>query len=63
MTAPAGSHKQWVRPQLTVLVRSRPEEMVLAGCKSVSTWQGPNSTNIACIIFCGNPRCTNIGSS
>ncbi len=26
--------RQWQRPELTVLVRSRPEEAVLTGCKS-----------------------------
>ena len=63
VTSPRGSRREWVRPQLTVLVRSRPEEMVLAGCKSLSTWRGPNSTNLACIIFCGDPACQNIGTS
>ncbi len=29
----AETKKAWVRPELVVLVRSRPEEAVLTGCK------------------------------
>jgi hypothetical protein len=29
-----GSTRVWVTPELTVLVRSRPEESVLGGCKT-----------------------------
>ena len=63
MTSPPASRPTWVRPELTVLVRARAEESVLAACKSLATWAGPNSTNVACIIFCGNPRCQNYGTS
>lgn len=28
--------KKWKKPLLTILVRSKPEETVLAGCKNVS---------------------------
>jgi len=27
--------KQWQKPELVVLVRSKPEEAVLAGCKNI----------------------------
>ena len=30
--------KKWSKPKLLVLVRGKPEEMVLAGCK---VWHGP----------------------
>jgi hypothetical protein len=33
--------KTWKTPQLRVLVRSRPEEAVLAGCKFGSNTNGP----------------------
>lgn len=33
--------KKWRRPELTVLVRSRPEEAVLALCKTTGS-SGPN---------------------
>ena len=33
--------KQWKKPELRILVRSRPEEAVLAGCKFANSTQGP----------------------
>jgi hypothetical protein len=49
---------------LTVLVRSRPEEMVLAGCKTFGgNWANSGSSHFACIIFCGNSPCQTIGTS
>jgi len=35
----------WQRPELIVLVRSRPEEAVLAGCKIPSANSGPSRHN------------------
>ena len=32
--------KQWHKPALIVLVRRKPEEAVLGGCK-VGSWEGP----------------------
>ncbi len=37
--------KEWVTPKLTVLVRGRPEESVLAGCKHPSLGYGPDRPN------------------
>jgi hypothetical protein len=32
--------KEWVKPELTVLVRNEPEEQVLMGCKTMGgTWR------------------------
>ena len=33
--------KVWEKPQLIILYRARPEENVLAGCKTVSQSDGP----------------------
>ena len=38
-----GKKKEWVRPELLVLVRSHPEETVLAACKS-GALSGPVNT-------------------
>jgi len=43
--------KKWERPQLIVLVRGKPEEMVMAGCKScggMGPFTGPANTWFAC---------------
>lgn len=41
--------KQWQRPELTVLVRSKPEEAVLATCKNTGTGgTGPGAANVYC---------------
>jgi hypothetical protein len=34
------TRKAWSRPELIVIVRSGPEEAVLAGCKTLQTFQG-----------------------
>jgi len=36
---------------------------VLAACKSMGTWHGPNANNVACVIFCGGTDCQNYGTS
>ena len=35
----------WLRPELTALVRSRPEEAVLAACKIVASDPAPGPAN------------------
>ena len=40
---------KWVRPQLVVLGRGKPEENVLAACKNPSSHTGPSNNN------CKNP--------
>jgi hypothetical protein len=52
----------WTAPRLIVLARARPEESVLAGCKTITVWTGPGGQNLACIAaFCNN--CQRIGTS
>ena len=34
--------KKWVKPELTVLLRSKPEEAVLQACKDISSGSGIN---------------------
>jgi hypothetical protein len=51
--------KDWKKPELIVLVRSKPEEAVLAFCKNVSGYARTNGHS------CKNPNCnlsTTIGS-
>ena len=40
--------KTWQKPQLIVLVRTRPEEAILTFCKADSTGTGSQSTNQGC---------------
>jgi len=40
--------KAWQKPELTVLVRSKPEEAVLLGCKLNNKDVGASSANEAC---------------
>jgi hypothetical protein len=40
--------KTWQRPKLTILLRGRPEEMVLAGCKMTPTSTGASNKNNGC---------------
>ncbi len=37
-----GATRQWERPELVILLRGRPEENVLAGCKNHTNLTGPN---------------------
>ena len=39
--------KTWQKPQLIVLVRSKPEEAILTFCKG-TTGNAPNQTNVGC---------------
>lgn len=49
----------WTKPELTVLVRSRPEEAVLAACKVGDVRTGPsaNKKNCDAVANCGH-RCS-----
>jgi hypothetical protein len=51
----AESKKEWVTPELIVLTRSKPEEAVLSGCKSIPG-AGPESSNARCLQ--SFPSCT-----
>jgi hypothetical protein len=58
--------RTWRKPELIVLVRSRPEEAVLFACKNGgSTPVGPNYDNVRCILngsSCGT-TCDGWGAS
>ncbi len=41
--------KSWEKPELVVLVRSRPEESVLAFCKTGGASGSPVSTHVGCM--------------
>ena len=52
----------WRKPELIVLVRSKPEEAVLVGCKSLKVgFTGASSKNNMCIQ--GSLPCATICSS
>jgi hypothetical protein len=40
--------KTWQKPELIVLVRTRPEESVLAACKGGGGWTSSNNTAYDC---------------
>lgn len=53
--------REWVRPELTVIVRSMPEEAVLAACKATTGAEGPaGSTRCGAV---GASTCNTVGSS
>ena len=59
-----GERKMWEKPELVVLLRSKPEEAVLAFCKLSAGSSGP----INGAGWCGNatggcPACAVFGSS
>ena len=41
--------KEWTKPELIVLVRSKPEEAVLAACKILNSTGSVTSTDVGCI--------------
>jgi hypothetical protein len=56
--------KEWTEPELIVLVRSKPEEAVLAGCKVFTeTNYGANGTYATCSITVCLTPCTGITGS
>jgi hypothetical protein len=40
--------KPWKKPELLILERTRPEEALLNGCKTLTSQAGPNSANNQC---------------
>jgi len=61
--------KAWSKPELTVLVRSRPEEAVLNGCKMETANDGPGGGVATCHEWnpkqekCGESSCLEIAVS
>jgi hypothetical protein len=54
--------KEWKTPELIVLVRSKPEEAVLAVCKAPPTRTGPHQGDCQIRSGVGN-SCTSTGIS
>ena len=44
------SKKPWLEPELIVLVRNKPEEVVLSSCKLSGGGDGNNNDNDGCFI-------------
>jgi hypothetical protein len=57
-----GKKKEWVAPELSVLVRSHPEEAVLASCKNATVTSGPTDAFLLCIQS-GCTACSTLASS
>lgn len=58
--------KVWKQPKLIVLFKGRPEEFVLAACKTVAAMgAGPNDTvgNNCENAYTGEPTCDTLGPS
>jgi hypothetical protein len=57
--------KQWQKPELVVLLRTKPQEGVLTNCKTSSTTYVPGNPNTPCDGGISYPTCRlnfNIGS-
>jgi hypothetical protein len=52
----AGNMSIWQKPQMTVLVRSRPEEAVLTACK-LGGGSGPGTNVMGCMTDQGAKKC------
>jgi hypothetical protein len=54
----------WEKPELIVLVRNRPEEAVLVGCKYLDRSAGsPNDHHTGCLSQACGPKCEDTVSS
>jgi hypothetical protein len=62
----AAEKTMWQKPEMTVLVRSRPEEAVLAACKQPGSATGPSTAKNDCLTHVSNVcigDCTVVASS
>jgi hypothetical protein len=55
--------RKWTRPQLLVLTRGKPEEMVLAGCKLVDSGADPDADNLGCLMLGCAIECADLTGS
>ena len=55
--------KTWINPELIVLVRSKPEEAVLIGCKHYLILTDRNGANSACFVTGCSTLCADQASS
>jgi len=60
----AENKKEWITPELIVLVRSKPEEAVLAVCKLEGDFRnGPRGWVVMCYELCALPPCFDLSAS
>ncbi len=55
-------NKAWQKPEMTVLVRSNPEEVVLGNCKT-SNSSGPHGAGVGACVNTGGQICSVVGTS
>jgi hypothetical protein len=55
--------KEWVSPELLVLVRSHPEEVVLESCKDTTGGGDPATGHSGCVYIGCISNCVGLGSS
>jgi hypothetical protein len=53
----------WEKPKLIILLRGRPEEFVLAGCKGSKFTGGKNNKNKSCMYLICLANCSALGTS
>jgi hypothetical protein len=57
--------KKWKKPELQVIIRNRPEEAVLTGCKELN-FAGASNSNNSCMtqlsVPCDSPCSTQLKS-
>ncbi len=51
--------KVWSKPELVILVRSKPEEVLTLDCKQNVSGMGPTATATHCNELVGGSRCNN----
>jgi len=56
-------NKLWVQPELTVLVRRKPEEGILENCKMFSGTTGWEAVNNGCFRLCSQSSCALFGDT
>jgi len=55
--------KEWKKPELTILVRTRPEEGILASCKNATAAADPSNLNANCFQNDGSGGCIDCSST
>jgi hypothetical protein len=61
--APRGTKKEWVAPELLVMVRSHPQEAVLSVCKSNGASTGAGNVFSHCAVTDCFTACNGIADS
>jgi hypothetical protein len=50
--------KAWVKPELVIMVRNKPEETILTACKRSGSNNPPGFIDGGCQTFPDDPQCT-----